>query len=366
MWRQKVVGASYRHLIKPLLFRFDPEAVHDRTIALGRRLGASRFARATARWVVGAAPSPLLDQERAGLTFPTPIGLAGGFDKNAELVPWLGVLGFGFAEVGSITAEPCVGNPKPRLWRLPESKSLQVNYGLKNDGVTVIAERLRRALATASNTMRVGTNIAVTNTGAIGSLDEAIEDYAVSFARLADLGDYFTINISCPNRLGYDLFWEPLHCRALLERLQVISTRKPLFLKLSPDMTEAQTAALAELALERKLAGLIVSNLTRSGVPAARQQPGGVSGGLVQTSADRQLCFLARQVPREFTLIGCGGVFSAADAYRKIGLGASLVQVVTGLVYQGPQLAAQIASELPALLVRDGFMDLASAVGHML
>lgn len=354
------IAAAYKHLAKPIFFRLEPEDVHDRVTAIGHFIGEYRVGRLLTERMF-AYRDPILEQTIHGMQFINPVGLSAGFDKNAQLLNILPSVGFGFAEMGSITGEPCEGNPRPRLWRMPDQQSLVVYYGLKNDGCDVVVERVAHA---HHGDMVVGISVAKTNNRETCDTERGIEDYAKAFARAADAAEYITINISCPNTFGGEPFSDPQRFDALMTRLDAIPASQPLFIKLSPDMDDAMLDAVLTVASRHRIHGFIASNLTKqrdniSGAPAK----GGISGKLVEGAADKQLDFLATHAQGRYTLVGCGGIFSAEDAYKKIRKGASLVQLATGMIFQGPQLIGDINRGLASLLRRDGFSSIREAVG---
>jgi dihydroorotate dehydrogenase len=353
---------SYRHLLKPVFFTQDPETVHDRMVKVGERLGQHRFSRKTIQALFNYQHKALR-QSILGIDFANPIGLAAGFDKNAQLLGILPAVGFGFVEVGSITGQPCPGNPTPRLWRLPKSRSLCVYYGLKNDGAEALASRL----AAHSWPIPVGISAAKTNNQATVNTDAGIQDYLKVYQAFKDIGQYATINISCPNTFGGEPFTEPDKLQRLLAALANEPRTKPLFLKISPDLSLTQVDKVIDLSLQLQVDGLIIGNLTKNRDNARLLDPvpehGGFSGKVVEQLSDTLLAHAYRQAGTKLALIGCGGVFSAEDAYRKIRLGASLVQLVTGLIYQGPQLIGQINRDLVSLLQRDGYTNISQAIG---
>ncbi len=288
-----------------------------------------------------------LEQDVGGIHFTNPIGLAAGFDKNAELLDIIPSVGFGFMEVGSITAEPCEGNPKPRLWRLPKSKSLVVYYGLKNDGAEYVYHRVENR----RRSIPVGTNIAMTNCEDNLNIEHAIGDYAKSFKIFARSGDYFTINVSCPNTR---------------------ETKKPIFIKLSPDYSFEVIDQILDISKKHRVDGIICTNLTKHPNPADIKNEdvpkvGGLSGKVVQEMSDTLLAYIYRRDnaggKNRFILIGIGGVFSAADAYKKIRLGANIVQLITGMIFEGPQLISEINRQMVQMLHDDGFTNITEAVG---
>lgn len=355
----------YARVAKPFFFRRDAETVHDHVLAVGQRLGRSALSRriASAFW---RYEHPALRQELLGIRFPNPIGLAAGFDKNAELTGILPSVGFGFAEVGSVTGASCAGNPKPRLWRLPKTQGLVVHYGLKNDGCEAIAARLRGQRFA----IPVGVSIAKTNSPATVDTAAGIADYVRTFRALHDIGDYVTVNISCPNAYGGEPFTDPERLDQLLTAIDSVGSSKPIVLKLPADITSDALDDLIAVASRHRVHGFIVSNLTkRRDAPTIRQDElaavgrGGISGKPVEPLANALLSHLWRTVGDRYVLIGCGGVFAAEDAYEKIRLGASLIQVITGMIFRGPQLIGDINRGLVRLLERDGLRTIHEAVG---
>lgn len=360
----------YRALARPLLFRADAELVHAMAIRAAELASSSRrLCDAVAART--ATENPRLAIEVGGLRFRTPVGLAAGFDKSARAAPFLAALGFGHVEVGSVSADPSQGNPKPRLFRIPEDRGIVVNYGLPNDGAQAVAQRLARMQARVP----LGVNIVSTNRGAGASEsdDAVIGDYLRSLARLQAQADYLCLNLSCPNtREGRGFFHDPGRLRGLLAGVdQVVEPGKPLFLKVAPFANLADLDAfLATVEPARCVAGFSV-NLppgkpaglaTSAGRLAA--MPGAVSGAPAAAAADRTIRDLFRRMDRaRYRIIGSGGIFTAHDAYRKIRLGASLVQLMTALVYEGPGVAARIHRGLAALLQQDGVEHLEDVVG---
>lgn len=361
--RNSLLKAGYRFVAKPLFFKFDPEQVHDLMVRTGVYLGKFAPTRAFTAGLFNYQ-HPALQQTIQGIVFQNPVGLSAGFDKNAELTDILPTVGFGFAEVGSITGEPCAGNPKPRLWRLPQSQSLLVWYGLKNDGAEAIAKRL----ATKTQTMPLGVSVAMTNCAANNDTAHAIADFAKAFRLMEPHGAYVTVNISCPNTSGGQPFVDPEKLHALFLVLDAIPTQKPVFIKLSPDLTVTQIDAILVVIAQHRVDGIICTNLTKKrDNPFLRdtvtQHVGGMSGKVVDHLSDAMIAYLYKKVGSKYVIIASGGIFSAEDAYRKIRLGASLVQLITGMIYQGPQLISDINKGLVALLARDGYQTITEAVG---
>jgi dihydroorotate dehydrogenase subfamily 2 len=360
-----LIAWLYKHIAKPFFFRQDPEKVHDRMTAIGEFLG--RYA--ATKWITSQLfryDNSSLGQTILGIRFSNPTGLAAGFDKNAQLTDILPSVGFGFEEIGSITGETCEGNAKPRLWRLPESKGLVVNYGLKNDGCEAIALRL----GSKTFDFPIGTSIAKTNSRATVEVEAGIADYEKAFRAFSYIGQYFTINVSCPNAFGGEPFTDPSRLELLLARLDAIQTEKPIFLKLPVDLSIAELDALVAVAGRHRVHGIILSNLTkkrdRSEIKSEEISgitKGGISGKPTFDASNSLIKHLYKTTGSRFVIIGCGGIFSAEDAYEKIIRGASLVQLVTGMIFEGPQLIGEINRGLVSLIERDGFKNIKDVVG---
>lgn len=371
--RNSLLSFGYQYLTKPLLFQQDPEAVHDRFIRLGAFLGNHTLSKFFTRLAFSYS-HPMLHQEIAGILFPNPVGLAAGFDKDADLVNLLPEIGFGFAELGSITGEPCAGNPKPRLWRLPYSQSILVHYGLKNEGAEKIAAKLKEKLKGNNSSLHsfpLGISAAKTNCKETVLLEKGIADYCKVLECFREIGQHYTINISCPNSFAGLDFSEPKRLEKLFQAMQKKKLFcKPVFLKLSPDLTMPELDALIALSLQYKITGLICSNLVKkreNALLAEKEKDkwmyGGVSGAPVKKHALRQIAHAYKKSNGKLVLIGCGGIFTAEDAYDYIKNGASLVQLITGMIYQGPQVISAINQGLVTLLKKDGYANIQQAIG---
>ncbi|MCX6716192.1 MAG: quinone-dependent dihydroorotate dehydrogenase [Candidatus Taylorbacteria bacterium] len=365
--RNRIVHVLYKHILKPIFFRCDPELIHERMTGVGAWLGRYSFSRSLTRGMF-SYENPILEQKVLGLDFKNPIGLAAGFDKNAQLIDILPSVGFGFAEVGSITGEKCEGNPKPRLWRLPKSQSLVVYYGLMNDGCDAISQRLQVKLNGGKFSIPIGASVAMTNCKENLDVDNAVRDFAKAFRIMEPIGSYITVNISCPNAQGGQPFVAPDKLNYLFDVLDKIPTKKPVFIKLSPDLSHDELDAILAVSRSHRIQGIICTNLTKkrdnpkisdAGVPVK----GGLSGKVVQSLADEMLGYIYKKEAGRFILIGCGGVFTAEDAYRKIRLGATLVELITGMIYEGPQVVSEINRGLVELLRKDGFTNISQAIG---
>ncbi|UVI39909.1 quinone-dependent dihydroorotate dehydrogenase [Qipengyuania spongiae] len=336
-------------LFKPALFRIDPERAHRLTIETLKKVPTRR-----------PAKPGRLAIDVAGLRFPNPVGLAAGFDKDAEVVPAMFGLGFGAVEVGSITPRPQAGNPKPRLFRLVEDRAVINRMGFNNGGAEAAARRLA--------TQRRGPGVLGINIGANKDSTDRIADYALMTRQMAPLADYLTVNISSPNTPGLRALQDEGALKELLDA--VFEARggegPPVFLKVAPDLERADIDAIARIALGSGLNGLIVSNTTISR-PALRStqaaETGGLSGAPLRDLALERLRDFRKATGGAIPLIGVGGIATAEDAWARIRAGASLVQLYSAMVYEGPALPGRITRGLERLMDRDGFGSIAEAVG---
>lgn len=359
--RDKIIEVLYRFVIKPILFRQDPEDAHNHACRLGILLGKRKSTKYLIRILFNYQNS-ILEQRILGIHFQNPIGLGGGFDKNAELTDIIPEVGFGFMEVGSITAKACEGNPKPRLWRLPQLQSLRVWYGLKNDGAETIWERLSKKRFS----IPLGINIAKTNNKETTETEAGIKDYLETYKQFLQIGDYDVINISCPNSFGGEAFTDPEKLEKLLKALSAFPKIKPVFIKLSPDLSPSIVDQILEIATLHDIDGFICTNLVKKiektlaeGIPGQ----GGLSGKLSNEKSTALISYIYKKTKGSFVIIGLGGVFNAEDAYKKIKAGASLIQLITGMIYKGPQRISQINRGLVKLLKQDGLGSISQAVG---
>jgi dihydroorotate dehydrogenase len=334
---------------------------------MAHRLTVRALAATPPGWIAGGPwgaweEDHILATRVFGLDFPNPIGLAAGFDKNAETFRHMAALGFGFAEIGSVTPRPQPGNPRPRLFRLPEDQAIVNRLGFNNDGLAAVQARLRRRPPRMQGIL--GANL-----GRNKDSTDAAADYAAGVRALAPLADYLVVNVSSPNTPGLRALQgrEPLAALLAAVRAARGGPSPPLLLKIAPDLTEADKADIAEVALEGGVDGLIVSNTTIAR-PAGLASPaaveaGGLSGRPLFAPSTAVLADMYRLTSGRLPLIGVGGIAGAEDAYAKIRAGASLLQLYTALVYQGPGLVARIKRGLAARLRADGFASLAAAVG---
>lgn len=362
------LGGAYRLLVRPLLFRFDPETAHDTTLAILARLEAALCS-------AGCAPEPpsepRLRSRVFGLDFPNPIGLAAGLDKDARAPHVWPLLGFGFAELGTVTAEAQPGNPPPRLFRFPEQHAIVNRMGFNNAGAQAVAEHLARTCSRLAPRAPIGINIGKSRRT---PLQDAAEDYARSFRLLAPWADYVCLNVSSPNTPGLRDLQAKDHLKTLLTRIRqenadwakrARSAQKPVLLKVAPDLDEQALEDVVGLALDFRVAGIVATNTTTDLrlVQAPPGVEGGVSGAPLRARATATVRALYRLAAGKIPIVGVGGIFTAADAYEKIRAGASLVQLYTALIFTGPDLAWRLNEELLHLLERDGFRHLTEAVG---
>ncbi len=344
--------------LAPLLLRYlDPETAHH--LAL-RVLEIGAVSRARIR------PDPRLATEAAGIRFPSPLGLAAGFDKDARALPGLARLGFGHVEVGTVTPRPQPGNPRPRIFRLPAQQAIINRLGFPSAGLEVVASRLARR----PHGLIVGANV-----GNNRSARDPIADICTGLGRLGGLADYVCVNVSSPNtpglrdlQTGSELELLLRNIRQVMERVEdSIGRPVPLFLKIAPDLTERQVRDLVERLIRQPVSGVAVSNSTIARPSALtdrhRKEPGGLSGPPLFQPSTRLLARLYGMLPRSFALIGIGGISSAKDAWKKIEAGASLVQLYTGFVYQGAGLIDRIHADLAHRVEHGRYRSVSEAVG---
>jgi dihydroorotate dehydrogenase len=339
-----VHGASVFAVLRPALFALDPERAHEVTIAaLAMGLGPR-----------GEDDDPILTTTLAGLALPNPLGLAAGFDKDARVPAACLRLGFGFVEVGTVTPRPQVGNPRPRIFRLVAEQAVINRLGFNNGGVAAAVARLVAKRPSGV----VGVNI-----GANKDSADRIADYVAAARAVRDVADYITVNISSPNTPGLRGLQDPGELTALIAAVLAEARAIPVFVKVAPDLDPGAIDAIARVALDSGVAGLIVSNTTLARPGIASREAGGLSGAPLFAPSTEILRAFARATGKALPLIGVGGVASGADAYAKLRAGASAVQLYTGLIYHGPGLVGRIKSELAALLRRDGLTTVDAAVG---
>jgi len=335
----------YKILLRPLLFRFPPENIHN-FICVFLKIP---FVITILKWVYNFHSADL-EKEVAGLHFENPVGLAAGFDKDAFLVKQMKDLGFGFLEIGTVTPKGQPGNEKPRLFRLKEDKALINRMGFNNSGV----ENVRKNLLKYKGNCIIGGNIGKNKTT---PNENAIDDYMVCFNRLHDVVDYFVVNVSSPNTPGLRELQEADALTKILLNLQKENLskniNKPIFLKIAPDLSEDQLNEIINVVISTKIAGVIATNTTinRDNLHTAESRilqigAGGLSGKPIQKTSTEIIRYLAEKSNHAFPIIGVGGIHSAEDAVEKLNAGASLVQIYTGFIYEGPGLIKRINKHL--------------------
>lgn len=359
----RVNWCVYRQIVRPLLFRAtDAEWIHERA------LSAAEFA-SRHPWLLPSPVPPMssLQTEVAGLSFRNLLGLAAGFDKSGRAVPFWAALGFGHVEIGSISAEVSHGNPKPRLWRMHAERGIVVYYGLPNDGCERVGARLRAV----RRTVPLGVNIVNTNRGPGAppeSDDAIIADYVQSVRVLESHASYLTLNLSCPNTSdGRGFVSDSCRVVALLDAVEALGVTRPVFLKVAPFGDIASLESFLK-AVERfryvKGFGINLPPGKPAGFEHWSHLPGAVSGKPCEAAMTRALTDLYTRIdPKRYAILATGGVFTAEDAYRRIRLGASLVQFLTALVYEGPRVVRRMEAGLARLVERDGFRNIRDAVG---
>lgn len=332
-------------ILKWFLFRMDPEKAHYFTFKLLRFWLAVPLVKPIWRKMY-VVKSDLLKTEVAGIVFPNPVGLAAGFDKNALAVNQLAACGFGFVEIGTVTPVGQEGNPKPRLFRLIEDEAIINRMGFNNDGVEIVAERLRALKPECIVGGNIGKNKVTPN-------EQATDDYIKAYNALEPYVDYFVVNVSSPNTPNLRELQDKEPLMALLNTLQSrkqeLNSSKPIFLKIAPDLTDSQLDDIIAIVAETKIAGVIATNTTieRGGLRASAERiteigAGGVSGKPVKNRSTEVIRYLSEHSGKAFPIIGVGGIHTAEDALEKMDAGASLVQIYTGFIYEGPGIVKRI------------------------
>ena len=357
----------YRWMIRPLIFLWPPEIAHNKLKAFGLWMGSGAFG----RWLLRKLfyfEHPSLNTQVDGIHYRNPLGLSAGFDKDGELTDVYPELGFGFAELGSFTGEVCPGNPGVgrRLFRMPKSKSILVWYGLNNQG----SEKISSRLAGKNFAIPIGINAAKSNLNPDFELQESIADYLKTLKVFENIGDYFTINISCPNTQDGEPFVNPENLDALLAAIGAVRPAdKPIYVKLAADLTLDEINIIVDACVKHGMNGVVLTNLAK---PQFNQEyvkdelifhKGAMSGLPLQRISTQVIRHVYRRTRGKFTIIGVGGIFNAQDAYEKITSGANLLEMITGMIYEGPQVMGEINRGLVELLKKDGFESISDAVG---
>lgn len=367
IWR--CIRFCYKVLAKPILFIIPPDKTHADMIKFASVFGRFWPFKLISRAFFYRRTDKKLQQNIFGLNFKYPVGLSAGLDKNGEIVPAMKDIGFGFSEVGSVTARPCAGNPRPWFYRLPKSQSLVINAGLGNEGSTKILKRLGK-YKTLSN-FPVILSVAKTNCKKVVSVGEGIDDYVATLKR-ANGKPYvqmFEINISCPNTYGGEPFTTPARLERLLKAIAKLNLIQPVTIKMPVDLSWDKFKELLDVILRYPIAAVTIANLfkDRSQLDLSDNLPDSVRGNLsglpTREPSNRLIAKTYQYCGDRLKIIGVGGIFSAEQAYEKIILGASLVELVTGTIFFGPQIAAEINYDLSKFLRQDGYDNISQAIG---
>jgi dihydroorotate dehydrogenase len=353
--REGFIDQLWQRLVRPLLFQLDPETAHRVVLALMAGVPVLEL----------QEDDPLLAQNLWGMRFSNPIGLAAGLDKDVAAAAAWQMLGFGFAEVGTITLRPQPGNPRPRLWRLAEHRALINRLGFPSRGIDVAVQRLVR-LHGRGLRMRLGVNLGPNKET---PPERVADDIAALAGRLAAMADFIVVNVSSPNTPGLREWQAPGHLRTLVTRAfpgrVEAGNRPPLLIKIAPDLDCAQIGSICDTAMELRLDGIVATNTTlaREEIGVRSEYPGGLSGQPLKLRARKVIMEVHRHTRGTIPIIGVGGVAGADDAYEHLRAGASLVELYTGLIYEGPGLPRAIKRGLIGLMRRDGHASIAEVVG---
>lgn len=364
-----ITSILYKSFLKKIFFFFDAELAHEFVLNSGSFLGKNKILNSFLKNIYSHKYFNL-EQKIAGIYFENPVGLAAGFDYEAKLTQIFSSLGFGYATLGTITNEPYTGNPKPRLARLPKSKSLMVYKGFKNEGASKISQKLQNR----KFDLPVGISIGRTNSPKLKTQKESISDIITAFKTFENANInhfYYELNISCPNLLSEDIeFYTSKNLGELLNAVDKLSIKKPIFIKMPINKSNKESLKMLKVIASHKIAGVIFGNLQKDRTQALLDKEeikkfnkGNFSGKPTEKRSNELIALAYRHFGNKLLIIGCGGIFSAKDAYRKIKLGANLVQLITGLIYEGPQLVSQINRELSLMLKKDGYKNINQAVG---
>jgi len=379
-----ILSLSYRYLIKRFLFLFDAETTHNFATSAGEIIGKTYFN--TMLKNIFSKRYPSLEQEIGGIKFKNPIGLAAGFDYDGRLTQILPSLGFGFETIGTITNLPYEGNPNLRLGRLPKSKSLMVNKGFKNKGARKISEKLSKL------TFEIPLGISIGQTNSRQKIEQsdlsagetgirfgrktqknAIVDILSAFHIFEDSNiksSYYELNISCPNLFGNISFYPLKNLDDLLRAVDELKIKKPIFVKMPINQTNNEILKMLDVISRHRIAGVIFGNLQKDRndpsldrKEVSKFKKGNFSGKPTEKRSNELIALAYRHYKGKLVIIGCGGIFNAENAYKKIKLGASLVQLITGLIYEGPTLVYEINRELSKFVKREGYKNISEAIG---
>lgn len=365
------MSGLYKWPIKPILFANSPDAAHEGMVRMGwftQKLPLlNRLMRASFTHINHA----VLSQKVFGIEFENPVGLSAGLDKNAELIPTMHAVGFGFATVGSITARAAEGNPRPWFYRLPKSQSLVVNAGLANHGAAVIERRIASYRSDLFDHFPLVASVAKTNSPETCTDEEGVADYVAGFKTLQHNPHVamFEVNISCPNTYGGEPFTRPEPLEDLLGKLDELDLLQPITIKMPINLKWAEFNALLKIITKHRVAAVTIGNLQKNRKAVELKDelpdtvPGNLSGKPTYDMCNELITKTYAAYGDKLTIIGVGGIFNAEDAYEKIKRGATLVEMVTGVIFNGPQIVGQINHDLAKLLELDGYANVSEAIG---
>lgn len=371
MHATSLIAPAYQHLLKPVLFQLDPELVHDAFTSVGSTLGSVSAMRKATEWLF-AYSHDALKSNHWGIETANPVGLSAGFDYNGKLSQIAGSVGFGFISQGTVTNHPYEGNTKPRLGRLPKSKALLVNKGFKSIGIDRFLDQSQAAIGTQK-----GISIGATNSADCATASAQIADIVESVTKVLahpkkDQFAYLELNISCPNVRGSGHLADPKSLTTLLKEVAQLKVGMPIFVKFPIKTTWEEAQPLIKIMITYGVSAVIIGNLLKDRksptinqdeIQTVAHLKGNISGKPTTHYANELIAQSYQAFGQDIGIIGVGGVFSAVDAYEKIKLGASRVQLITGMIYQGPQVIGQINHGLVELLKQDGYTHIDEAIG---
>jgi dihydroorotate dehydrogenase len=366
VFKSFVLKWGYR-ILRPIIFLWPAETAHAKLKSFGLYISSFSIGRSLLKYLF-YYENPVLNTIVDGIKYDNPIGLSAGFDKDGELGDVYPLIGFGFAELGSFTGEICAGNPGigRRLFRLVKSKSILVWYGLNNKGSEIISTKLKNK----SFDIPIGISVAKSNQVSNYELEVSISDYVKTISNFKDIGNYYTINISCPNTIDGEPFAKVENLKKLLTSLDSLKQKKkPVYVKLAADLSYREMDEIIDCCMEHKINGFVLTNLAK---PSKNTEyikselvfdKGALSGLPVQRISTNAIRHIYQKTGGAMTIIGVGGIFTAEDAYEKITSGANLIEIITSLIFEGPQVVGEINRGLVKLLKKDGFYSIEQAVG---
>jgi len=364
-------GYGYRYAVKPVLFLLPPDNVHNSFVSVGATFGRIAPMKGLFKALWRYDNEPKLAQVINGIYFANPVGLSAGFDKNFKLPRILPYIGFGLAEGGTVTRYACEGNPRPHYHRLKKSKSILVHAGLNNIGVDAEIIRLKNHLKARKLWMPINISVGYTNIAKNADMNTAIADYVYSVKKIkkAKVGEIITLNVSCPNVYGGEPFTTPDRLNKLLTEIDKIDVHQPIYLKMPSDKSWPEFKKLIDVALKHNVSGITLTNLAKDRKTTllldeiSDNIPGNMSGRPTYKLSNDLIHQSYAYCGNKLTIIGVGGIFSAKEAYEKIKHGATLVELITGMLFEGPQLIGQINAGIVELMEKDGYTHISQAIG---